>query len=433
MVEELASSTPMGVGLRSPAPDGRASPAWLSRWALSNRQTFALLALTLILFGGFVQALLILNGDLAWLLTLDEKWLAGQRPYADLLEVNPPMSLLIYMPAVWISRIVNVQPQYIILAQVFALICASTYLTSKILHDILGSEKFRLRFAAVTLFLFILFPWDVFGQRDHIAVIALFPFVALAIAHGRGLPPAKWLLILAGLGAGLAMCIKPHFALVVGMPMLLNAVRTRSIRPLFGLETWIASAVVIAYAAIVVALFPAYLGPYLDRVVTAYLRAPRRFTLIAASVLLAVTGSALVCLRLFNDRRALEWAAPWFAASLGGLGLFLAIGKWWSYSGYAMLVMAVAPILTSMTAGGDARPSSLKWTGRFLATATALCCMNWLAVGPQYAFLIKPVASVAPPHPKIITITYQITVGHPLVRELHGEWVGTSSAQIMAA
>ncbi|HXU99797.1 MAG TPA: hypothetical protein VG166_04805, partial [Caulobacteraceae bacterium] len=47
--------------------------------------------------------------------------------------------------------------------------------------------------------------------------------------------------------------------------------------------------------------------------------------------------------------------------------------------------------------------------------------------------LIKPVASVAPPHPKIITITYQITVGHPLVRELHGEWVGTSSAQIMAA
>ena len=34
-------------------------------------------------------------GDVSWLITIDEKWLSGQVPYVDFLEINPPASLLL--------------------------------------------------------------------------------------------------------------------------------------------------------------------------------------------------------------------------------------------------------------------------------------------------------------------------------------------------
>jgi hypothetical protein len=409
--------------------------AAVARWIPTESQWFGIWATLLIVVGGFVQTLSILNPDLAWLFTLDEKWLSGQRLYIDLFEVNPPMSALMYMPAVLISKSTHILPENIVGFQVVIAICLSTALSAAVLWSQFDSPRIARRFAMCLLFLLIIFPTDVFGQRDHIATIAIIPFVSLAVARRQGLAPPRVLAILAGLGAGIAMTIKPHYALVAGLPLVFNAVSARSIRPLFRVEFWAASLVVVAYALIVEIYFSAYLGQYLGNLVVAYLHVPRSapaFTWIYLTLaVLQVLG--LVCLRISGDERARKWTLPWLMASLGGLLLFISIGKWWSYTGFAMLTFAVLPVMASMTTAGDDRPRTLRLAARLASFSAVALCMLWLRVGPQFPYVKAPLESVAPPHPKMISIADNLSVGHPLVRNLHGEWVGTSAAQVLAA
>ncbi|WP_204311069.1 hypothetical protein, partial [Stenotrophomonas maltophilia] len=71
-----------------------------------------------------------------------------------------------------------------------------------------------------------------FGQREHIAVVALTPFVAVTALRWRGLDPGRIALV-AGAGAGLAMGIKPFFALAAGLPMICVSFRRGSWKALF--------------------------------------------------------------------------------------------------------------------------------------------------------------------------------------------------------
>jgi hypothetical protein len=286
------------------------------------------------------------------------------------------------------------------------------------------------------LFLFLCFPLDVFGQRDYVAVVALFPFVAVACARLHGVKPRNWLLVLAGLGAGAAMTIKPHYALVAGLPLLFNALVRRSPRALFGLEVWTAAFVVLAYALSVVVFFPGYLGPYLHRLAVAYVPVPRSLEFVRAFLLLVTVFAVggLACFRLSDDRQQALFAAPWMMAALGGALFMVLIDKWWSYTAYGMFAFAMAPLLGDLTDANETRSISLRMGLRLTTAAATLLCMLWLWVGPQYAtFLTKAVGEVAPPHPSMITISDNISVGHPMVRQLNGVWVGTSAAQVVAA
>ena len=49
--------------------------------------------------------------DVSWLITVDEKWLSGATPYRDVIEVNPPASLLLYWPAVALAQLTNLTPE----------------------------------------------------------------------------------------------------------------------------------------------------------------------------------------------------------------------------------------------------------------------------------------------------------------------------------
>lgn len=428
------SAEPNNGTLTTPTRPNQWTPPF--KWeGLDYTQTLGLFVLCIVLVGIGFQRLVVLNPDLTWLITLDEKWLAGQKLYVDLFEVNPPISAIMYLPAVLMKGATD---RYLAGIIVFLMVffgAVEIFLTYLILKPIL-LRKYLLKFCVILLFLFLCFPVDVFGQRDYVAVVALFPFVAVACTRLHGVKPRIWLLILAGLGAGAAMTIKPHYAVVAGVPLLFNALARRSPKPLFGLEVWVAALVVLAYAVSVVLFFPAYLGPYLHRLAVAYVPVPRRLEFVRALLLLvtffAVAG--LACLRLSGDRRQALFAAPWMMAALGGALFMVLIGKWWSYTAYGMFAFAMAPLLGSLTETSETRPISLRIGIRLTAAAAALLCMLWLWVGPQYAtFLTKAVGEVAPPHPRMITITDNISVGHPMVRQLNGVWVGTSAAQVVAA
>jgi len=420
------------------ASDAEASPAW---------RNLARVALTLALFvtGAVMSALRHTDVDVAWLLTMGEKTLSGQRPYVDMFEANPPMSILLYLPAVILGRGIGASPDAMVNVLTLTAVAASLALVARITVPIVGDRATRSKLAAAGVFVLAVLPTGVFGQREHIAVIAMLPFLATTIVRGEGHRPSAWIALVAGVGCGLAMAIKPHFALVAGGALLVTAWRLRSIRPLLALEVWAASAVVGLYALVVVIFFPAFLS-FLPVIRAAYLpvRQPLGLLLLWPPAIAWLIVSVLAAL-VARTRPGAGWpTAGLLAASAGGFASYLIQGKGWPYHSYPMLALAslalgaaaiLGPLVLAAageTGGKRMARIGLTAAGLVFAIGATGASMRWFTLKGDYHALNAPVEAIAP-HPRLLAITADIAVGHPLTRELHGQWVGSVCSQWISA
>jgi hypothetical protein len=411
----------------------------------SKAWPWAVLTLALFMTGAVMACLRHTDVDVAWLLTLGEKLLAGQRPYIDMIETNPPMSILLYLPALIAGRGLGVAPEILVNALVLLAIAASLALSGRALMACIEDQARLWKLAAAGAFVLTVLPTGVFAEREHIGVIAILPFLAVVIARSQGRPPGVLVATIAGLGCGVAMAIKPHFALVAGGALLVCAWRTRSIRPLVALEVWAASLVVGLYALTIVLFFPAFLA-FLPIIRDTYLpvRQPLIQLLIWPPPLVWLILGGLAGLIARMRPGAGRPVAILLAASAGGFASYLIQGKGWPYHAYPMLSLATLALAASVSLGA---PTSAP-LGGFLGTRAAKigavavslmlvigalsASMRWFTLKGDYHALNGPVAAITP-HPRLISITSDIAVGHPLTRELHGQWVGSACAQWIAA
>ena len=105
-----------------------------------------------------LQARLGAVDDVSWLITACERTLDGQFPYKDFLEINPPASILMYLPAVFVARLVGAAPELAVGAFGFAAIAASFALSALILARGGLLEKFGMPGAILTLIALALLP-----------------------------------------------------------------------------------------------------------------------------------------------------------------------------------------------------------------------------------------------------------------------------------
>lgn len=386
-----------------------------------------MIAAAILLTALLVQIPVVLNADLGCLLTEGEKVLDGGKLGVDVFELNPPLSVYLYMPATMLARVTGLSPEIVVIILVMIEIVGALLVIDRAAAVAgLGARERRIS-TSVLAFLFAILPTAVFGQREHIAVIAMTPFVAVTAIRWRGLAPGR-VAILAGLGAGLAISIKPQLGLVVGLPIILAAFRQRSLRPLFTSEAWAAAAIVVGYGATLAIVFPDYLFTYAPMVAAVYV--PMRMDL--AGLLpfpLAVLMASVAFLRLLapQDLKTGGHATPWLAAAVGGAVSFVLQGKGWTYTAFALCLFAVAaPML-------HARARTLRvpvMIGGFAAVAFIGFCLSL----PVKAFppLEGRILALAK-NPRLITIGDHVALGHPLVRQINGSWVGNTCVQLLAA
>ena len=420
----------------------KTGPAWAyPRW-INPTWLWAALALGLFVAGAVTAFLRRTDVDVAWLLTLGEKMLAGQRPYIDVFESNPPMSILLYLPAVITGRALRVSPDAMVIVLVLVAILVSLALCGRILAPV-ADRLTRCKLAAASVFVLTVLPTGVFSQREHIAVIAILPFLTLAVSRSERVKLAVWMAILAGLGCGLAMAIKPHFALVAGAALAVAAARRGTLRAFIEAEVWAASAVVVAYAVLVFTAFPAFVA-FLPVIRDTYL--PVRQPL-AALLAWPPPGVWLILCAIAAfvawAKRGAAWPAlGLLAASAGGFASYLIQGKGWPYHSYPMLALAALGLAAAAILG-EPRPSSGLLKHRAARLASAAVCvvltlgaaavsMRWFTQKGDFRALEAPVQAIVP-HPKLLSITADIAVGHPLVRDLHGQWVGGVCSQWISA
>jgi hypothetical protein len=81
-----------------------------------------------------------LKDDIAWLLYVARRWLAGRELYVDVVEVNPPLIVWISAIPIWLAGVLGIDAQYTAIPFFVASVLACAWWTASLLR---GSDRHR--------------------------------------------------------------------------------------------------------------------------------------------------------------------------------------------------------------------------------------------------------------------------------------------------
>jgi hypothetical protein len=168
------------------------------------------------LIAWIIQSHLLLNWDVSWLMHASKRMLAGGSYTQDFFEINPPMILYLYVPPVLFAKfsalsIVTSLRLYIFILASVSL--AVSYLLAKKLFP--EKERAIAQILIITMALaYFMLPAYEFGQREHLMLMLIMPYLFLVALRSQNKHPADILAFVIGLLAGLGFAIKPHFLVI---------------------------------------------------------------------------------------------------------------------------------------------------------------------------------------------------------------------------
>ncbi len=234
-----------------------------------------------------------LNSDSAWLLHLAGRVARGDRLYHDLVEINPPLVVWLQVPIVFLSDRLGLDPAAGFRIAVLAWIGFCLTLSDQILRSATSRTRDRLWILLATGLVVVGWTRAHFGEREHIALVALLPYLYAtgAVAQGRLLRPA--LRVATGSVAALGFTLKPHFLLVWVACLLYTAWKRRSDRWTFGTENRIVLGFALLYGLAISVAVPEYLS-LVGRLASTYgafaRRSPTSLVLESAEALCALAA-----------------------------------------------------------------------------------------------------------------------------------------------
>ena len=197
-----------------------------------------------------------LKDDIAWLLYVARRWMSGRELYVDVVEINPPLIVWISAIPIWLAGVLGIDAQFTAIPFFVAAVLACAWWTASLLR---GSGKlFEDRmpvFAAIGTVLLVVPAGDL-GQREHLLVAAVLPYLALFARSLDGERTVPRDALIAGALAGLGCALKPRYAGV--FVVLEGLVVLRGMNP-FRTMPIVAATTMLAYAGLIALFCPAYL------------------------------------------------------------------------------------------------------------------------------------------------------------------------------
>ncbi|CCD87907.1 conserved membrane protein of unknown function [Bradyrhizobium sp. ORS 285] len=407
--------------------------------ATDRRSRLPVLTLLLVLVAAavLVRHLVTANTDVSWLLIAAERWLDGQRLYSEILETNPPMAVLVYVPALLIASITGFPAEVALDALLFLAIALSVAVSMLVLrHSTALTPRQRWPMALAAVAVLAVLPAQCFGQREHIAVIELLPVLAVLSLRANGETPQPWAAIVAGLGLGLAVCFKPHFALAMLCVIAVVAAHLKSLRLLLAPENLVAALLLAIYGLCTVLFFPEFFTDMWPLIRDVYsLGLP--LSLMVAKPGVALCVLILVAALLFR-RGSAATPTPMvlLSASAAFLGVYLLQRKGFPYQSYPMLAFAWLGFFQAVTAspavGRDA-PARTGVAIAAMATALFAATFVWFNSAMDGRFLRPAIARTGIVHPTIIAVTGNAGIVHPLARAVGGVWSWRGQSLMVAS
>ena len=367
-----------------------------------------------------------LNTDVSWLIVICERMLDGQHLYGDIIEINPPMAAFAYLPGVALARLLGVDPRHVIDAQLLLLAAASLFAVSRILR--LSPSLAGLNWGHLVVWaaaVVTVLPMHVFAQREHMAMLTFLPALAVYAMRSKREPLPLWAILIAGVGAGITLAFKPFFTFPAVFCILFAAVRARSWRVLFAPENIIAAVLVITVSVSTYILYPEYFTITYPLVRDTYLSWSMPAQVIFLNEATLVFAVAMVSVLLARQKREPDsLLLVTVLASVGFAISFFLQRRGWAYHSYPMVSVALLAMGYVLTGAANAEPRSrrVKLASAFMLTATFALGTLWFYAG-VYVGPIRQAVEGLKPHPRILVLSGEAAIGHPLVRDVGGVWV----------
>jgi hypothetical protein len=383
----------------------------------------------------FLRQVLVANTDVSWDLTMADKFLDGQRLYVDVVEVNPPATLFLYVVPALLGRLSGVPAEFFVDALVFLAAGLSLWLSGRILLKaglVENADSWLL--ASVSAAALLVLPAQTFGEREHIGLIAFLPLLAVYAARAKRNTPDLAYVIVAGICGGIIVIIKPHFAAAIVCTSAAAALYARSWRPLFALENWIAAVLLAAYVVFVVLAFPQFVYDVLPMVMTVYVPVKANIWKLLIHFATPLWVAALLLIALLKRGAMFRFPSGLLLAASAGFSIsYYVQQKGWSYHSYPMLALALIALALAFfdrwhRESSDSRADRPKRLASALTAALiAGATFCWMNFAVDCSALAAPIRAIKP-HPKILALSADLAVGHPLTRQVQGTWVSRVSA-----
>ena len=210
--------------------------------------------------------------DQTWLLFAARRLLDGARLGSDLIETNPPLIIWMSEIPVAIGRALDIRlPTALQGCLVVLVVFSVTWSAVLLQRGAAGDRRFACWFALLMLFATVVHPWLEYGQREHIMLLLVVPYLVMASRRIDGEAPPTGEALAAGLCAWIGFLLKPHHLLVVLAVEALVLVRGRDFRSLYRPEIAAMVATALGYviavwhwAPTVLTVAPLMLNTYSD-------------------------------------------------------------------------------------------------------------------------------------------------------------------------
>ncbi len=279
------------------------------------------------ILAGILVVELLINHDSASYLAFAQLILFDRRDYENIYEINTPLIVYISMIPVWLSNVSGISEITLFIVMVGLLALVSMHLCWKLSQQLCISTRQEWMAAALIVTIMLIMPTlqDSYGQREHLLIIFILPYLFQLIADLRGMPHTRRQRITTALFAAIGFAIKPHFILIFAAAECARALVKRNFWTLFRFEAWIISLIFLGYHAyliiayrdymltiwpMVMASYAGYQVPLLFVAMTAIFYAAPSYFMIVYAIRKGVAGSILFLLGSVVVASALVFMAP---------------------------------------------------------------------------------------------------------------------------
>ena len=241
--------------------------------------------------------------DIAWLLYVARRWMAGFELYIDVVEVNPPLIVWISAVPLEIARWLDADPRFVAMPVFIAGALGCAWWAATLRRQRGGIFADRLPVFAVIGSALLILPAADLGQREHLMTAAFLPYLALFALSldGKAIPWKS--AVAAGVLAGLGCALKPRYAAVfVALECL---ALTRGLRPWRAMPLG-AGAAMAAYAGLVAIVCPAYLHRAVPMALALYGATDVSFVQLLSDSAMLICCEAVAVVLLWLRRRSLR-------------------------------------------------------------------------------------------------------------------------------
>lgn len=302
-----------------------------------------------------------LNHDVAAVLDFSRRWLAGERLYVDLLDVNPPLIYLLNLLPAALAHWTLLTPVQALLLCLVGYAAMLWWMTDALRA---GRAEGTVEAAVLTttIPLLLVMAGSDFGQRDVMMGMATLPYALLAARRIEGPPVRRHLALGVSLVAALAFALKPYF---LAVPLLVELLVLRRLG--FGrwrrdLVPWTLGLVWLGYGLVVALAFPVWWERVLPFAWEVYgaIHGPGFWGVLGTDVM-GAAGLLLLAMPLAMRPESGAFAQALAAATFGAF-----LSAWVQHKGWSYHVLPV-----TILGCGAAALAAARWLDRSLPAARA--------------------------------------------------------------